>query len=277
METQGQELRGQAARLRSMVLEVVRRSGCGHVATSFSCAEIIVALYYGGGLRFDPADPGWPGRDRLLLSKGHASTILYCALADLGFFPVEELWRTGREDGRMGVHLQTDLPGIEATSGSLGQGLGLGCGLALAARRRSESHLVYVITGDAELNEGSVWEGFLFAAHHRLNNLIVIIDRNHMGCADFTENCLALEPLDRKLEAFGLKVIKADGHDPIALASELARLRARPWPGPVALIADTVKGRGLARVENAPRCHHYKPQGEDLDRDLLEVKGGLKP
>lgn len=262
----------QARKLRLMVLEVIRRSGAGHLATAFSCADILTALYYGGVLRFKPQEPKWPGRDRFLLSKGHAATALYCLLADLGFFPEEDLWRTGREDGVMGVHLQTNVPGVEATSGSLGQGLGLGCGMALAARKRRENHLVWVLTGDGEMQEGSIWEALMFAGHHRLNNLAAIIDRNHMGCADYTENCLALEPLADKLEAFGWRALNVDGHDPDHLAAEFAKLRSRPSERPTVFIAETVKGRGLPEVESAPMCHFYHPGGEDLERDIALLK-----
>lgn len=269
-------LADQARRLRIMVLETVRRSGAGHVATSLSCADILTALYYGGALRYDPHDPKKPDRDRFLLSKGHAATALYCVLADLGFFPLEELWRTGHEDGQMGVHLQPSVPGIEATSGSLGQGLGLGCGLALAARRRRENHLTFVLLGDGELHEGSAWEAFMFAAHHRLNNLAAVIDRNRMGCAGYTENTLALEPLADKLAAFGWRVLTVDGHNPDLLAAEFGRLRSRPDSRPTVFIAETVKGKGLAAVESAPMCHFYHPKGEELNRALAELGAAPK-
>ena len=266
-------LSGKAQELRLMVLEMMRRAGAGHVATSLSCADIVTSLYYGGVLRVDPQNPECPKRDRFLMSKGHASTILYCALADKGFFPVEDLWRTGKEDGRMGVHLQPDIPGVEATSGSLGNGLGLGCGMALAARRKRENYLTYVLLGDGELNEGSIWEGFLFASQFGLNNLVIIIDRNRMCCSDYTENCMRLEPLDKKLESFGLNVRTVDGHDCRALVEALSLPRSRPSSGPTCIIAETIKGKGLPSVENGPMCHHYSPKGEELDRAFGEMKG----
>lgn len=268
------ELPAKAQSLRRMVLEVLRRSGVGHVATSLSCTDILTALYYGGVLRFNPGNPGDPSRDRFLMSKGHAATILYCVLADLGFFPMDELWRTGHEDGRMGVHLQADVPGIEATSGSLGNGPGLGCGMALAARRRKEGYLTYVLLGDGELSEGSVWEAFLFAVRQRLGNLIFIIDRNHMCCSDYTENCLALEPLAEKLTAFGLETRTVNGHDPAALADELSLPRRRPGDRPLAFIAETVKCKGIPAQENAPMCHFYSPKGEELERLCAELEEG---
>ena len=262
-----------AQQLRTMVLEVMHRSGAGHIATSFSCADIITALYYGDVLRFDSKNPRIPDRDRFLMSKGHASTILYCALADLGFFPKENLWRTGHEDGTMGVHLQPDVPGVEATSGSLGNGLGLACGIALAGLRKNMEYMTYVLLGDGELNEGSIWEGFLFATHHKLNKLVVIIDRNRMCCAGYTEDILQLEPLDKKLESFGLAVRTVDGHNCEELAGELRRLRSHSFSGPACIIAETVKGKGLPSVENTPMCHFYSPKGAELEKAFAELRG----
>jgi transketolase len=263
-----------ARHLRQMILEVLRRSGAGHAATALSCADIITALYHGGALRLDPMTPDKPDRDRFLMSKGHAATALYCALADLGFFPLEELWRTAGVDGRMGVHLQRDVPGVEATSGSLGQGLGLGCGMALAARRTRADWLTFVLLGDGELNEGSVWEALLFAGHHRLNNLAAIVDRNHMCCSDYTENCLSLEPLDKKLTSFGWEARTIDGHDPDAMAVEFRKLRGRPSSKPTVFIAETIKGKGIPWEENAPMCHFYHPQGEELERAIAQLAEG---
>lgn len=260
----GEGLAETAFRLREMVLRSIEKSGAGHVATSFSCAEILTALYFGGLLHYRPGEPQWPGRDRFFLSKGHAATILYCVLAMAGFIPGETALNVGQKNSRAGVHLQADIPGVEATSGSLGQGLGLACGAALAAKMNRENHLVFVLTGDGELNEGSIWEGALFAGHHRLNNLVWIIDRNHMCCTDFTENCLALEPLKQKLDAFGFEVAHCSGNDCGSVLEALAPVRARPGTKPLCLIADTVKGCGLPMVENDLFAHHYLPGREDI-------------
>ncbi|MCC8195106.1 MAG: transketolase, partial [Deltaproteobacteria bacterium] len=150
---------------------------------------------------------------------------------------------------------------------------GLACGIALAGIKKSMSYMTYVLLGDGELNEGSIWEGFLFAAHHKLNNLVVIIDRNHMCCAGYTENILQLEPLDKKLESFGLAVCTVDGHNCTELADELRRLRSRPVSGPTCIIAETVKGKGLPSVESTPMCHHYSPKGEELEKAFAELRG----
>lgn len=269
-------LEKKASFLRLKVLEVMRRSGAGHLATAFSCTEIMTALYYGDVLRFDPKEPKLASRDRFLLSKGHAATMLYCVLADVGYFPEEELWETGKTNGIMGVHLQYDVPGIEATSGSLGNGLGLACGIALAAQRKQENYLTYVLLGDGELNEGSVWESLLFATHHRLNNLVIIIDRNRMCCAGYTENVIHLESLNKKLAAFGCDILEVDGHNCQDLVNAMKRSRARTSLAPLCIIAETTKGKGLKSVENDPMCHHYSPRGDALLKDIQEIEAIYK-
>jgi transketolase len=263
------ELNQQAYVLREMILRSVQQSGTGHVATSFSCAEILTTLYLGGILRYDVKDPEWPERDRFLLSKGHAATGFYCTLAMSGFIPVETALNVGKEDSQIGVHIQSDIPGVEATSGSLGHGLGIGCGMALAARIDRKNYLTFVLTGDGELNEGSIWEAALFAGHHRLNNLVWIIDRNKMQCTDFTENCLSLEPLKDKIESFGFSVVVCDGNNCGSVLDTLFYIRARPLLKPRCLIAETVKGCGLPMVENDIFAHHYMPKIEEID-SLIE-------
>jgi len=251
--------------LREMILRSVKQSGTGHVATSFSCAEILTSLYFGGVLRYDADNPKWPERDRFILSKGHAATGFYCTLAMAGFISEETALDVGRETSSIGVHPQADIPGVEATTGSLGNGLGIGCGMALAARMNRANYLTFVLTGDGELNEGSVWEAALFASHNRLNNLIWIIDRNKMQCSDFTENCLSLESLDRKIEAFGFSVTRCNGNDCGVILDALSNVRTRPFQKPFCLIADTVKGKGLPAVENDLFAHHYVPKIEEID------------
>lgn len=255
--------------LREMILESVKRSGVGHVATSFSCAEILVSLYFGNILRYDAGKPKWTGRDRFILSKAHAATGYYCVLAMAGFIPKETALIVAGSNSPAGVHLQADIPGVEVTGGSLGQGLGIGCGMAMAARFDRENYLTFVLTGDAELNEGSIWEAAMFASHHRLNNLIWIIDRNRMGCADFTENSLSLEPLAEKISAFGFRVRACNGHDCDDIQAALKDIRTRPSPKPLCVIAETVKGYGLPDVENTLFVHHYLPKHDEID-DLIE-------
>jgi transketolase len=258
-------LNQKAYELREMILRSVKQSDTGHVASSFSCAEILITLYLGGILRYDVKNPEWASRDRFLLSKGHAATGLYCVLAMCGFIPVETALDVGGNNSLIGVHLQPDIPGVEATSGSLGQGLGIGCGMALAARMNRQNYLTFVLTGDGELNEGSIWEAALFAGHHRLNNLIWIVDRNHMQCSDFTENCLSLESLGDKINSFGFIVDQCNGNDCSSILEALSNVRTRPLSKPLCLIANTVKGKGLPDVENDLFAHHYLPKREEID------------
>jgi transketolase len=219
----------------------------------------------GGILRYDVKKPKWDGRDRFLLSKGHAATGFYCVLALCGFISKEMALNVGGNDSSIGVHLQADIDGVEATSGSLGQGLGIGCGMALAARMDRKTYLTFVLTGDGELNEGSIWEAALFAGHQRLNNLIWIIDRNHLQCSDFTENAISLEPLEDKIKSFGFNVVSCDGNDCAAILNTFSNIRSRTSVKPLCLIAQTVKGKGLPNVENDIFAHHYMPKTEQID------------
>jgi transketolase len=243
-----------------MILKSVLQSNVGHVATSFSCAEILTALYFGGVLRFNHLQPDWPDRDRFLLSKGHAATGFYCVLAMAGFISEEMAINVSKNDSSVGVHLQSDIPGVEFTSGSLGQGLGLGCGVALAAKMDRKNYITFVLTGDGECNEGSIWESALFAGHHKLNNLVWIIDRNFMQCSDFTENCLSLESLSDKIAAFGFRVKICDGNNCDTLINALLDIRSRVSSKPLCLIAKTTKGQGIPSVENDLFAHHYMPE-----------------
>jgi transketolase len=259
-----------SARIRTSVLETCLRAGTGHLTSSLSCVDILVALYHGGLLRFDPKRPAWEGRDRFIMSKGQASPALYAVLADLGFFDPRHLELFAREGGRMGVHLQRDVPGVEITSGSLGMGLGIAAGLALGAAMNGEGHRVYALLGDGECDEGSIWESALFAAHHRLGNLTAVIDRNGLCVTDFTEKIVALEPLEDKWRAFGWQVRRIDGHSHEQLGAALAGRETAGAP-PLMVIADTVKGAGLPCISNIPLWHGQVPSGELADRCRAEL------
>ena len=260
--------------LRNVVLEMGIARG-GHISTSFSCMEILVALYYGDILQIDPADPAWPQRDRFILSKGHAETVLYAVLADRGFFPSAWLidsYRTGL--CRLGGHVDSKVPGIELSTGALGHGLGVGCGLALGARMDGSPWSTYVLLGDAECSEGSVWEAAMFAAQHGLGNLTAIVDRNFIGSLDHTRNYVALEPLADKWRAFGWDATEVeDGHD---FATLLDTLPASKGSGerPRALIVKTVKGKGITFMEDDPTWHvrAVTPDLVDRAREDLQWK-----
>jgi transketolase len=261
--------------IRKRILEMCSAAGTGHVTSSYSCAEIMVALYYAGILRFDPKNPEWPDRDRFILSKGQASVILYPILADLGFFPLEDLDHFCQADGKFGVHLQDSVPGVEITAGSLGHGIGIATGLAHAAKLNRELWLTVALLGDGECYEGSVWEAALFASHNRLNNLVAIVDRNHMCATNFTENSCELEPLDEKWAAFGWNVVNINGHSFEELLDALSGIRSRKSARPLVIIADTVKGKGVPFMSDHPLWHANAPKGEQIVKARAELDGAL--
>jgi len=258
-----EKLKQKANYIRNQVLDMCAKAGTGHVNSSFSCVEIIVALYYGGILRFDPRNPKWRDRDRFVLSKGQSSPLLYAILADLGFFPEDELNRFNQADGIFAVHLQHDVPGVEITSGSLGHGFGIAAGMALAAKMNRDLPMVFTLLGDGECYEGSIWETAMFASHNRLNNLIAIVDRNHLCATDFTENIVALEPMDEKWQACGWRAININGHSFEEILAALEGFRSRKSTQPLVIIADTRKGKGVEFLSDAPLWHSLAPKGQE--------------
>ncbi len=271
MLTSIKELEDKARYIRHQVLDMCVKAGTGHVTSSLSCTELFVTLYYGGILQYCPSEPNWEERDRFLLSKGQASPILYVVLADLGFFPQSALDKFAQADGMFGVHLQHDVPGVEITSGSLGHGLGIAAGMALAARMNRQNYLTFVLLGDGECHEGSIWESAMFAGHHELNNLIAIIDRNWLCVTDFVENIVRLNPLDKKWEAFGWEVRTVNGHSFEEIFSALAGYHSRQINKPLVIVANTIKGRGISFMENQPLWHGIAPQGEQAERAKMEL------
>jgi transketolase len=265
------ELESKARWLRREILEMCARAGTGHVSSAFSCVEIAVSLYYGGILHFSPQDPTWDGRDRFIISKGQSGIVVYPILADLGFFPKDELKRFCQSDGILGVHASRNIPGIEATTGSLGHGLGLATGMALAGKMDGKLHMVFVLLGDGECYEGSVWEQAMFAAQHRLNNLVAIVDRNYLCTTDFTENIVALEPLRDKWECFGWTATIISGHSFSQILAVLELARSRLLSRPTVIIANTIKGKGVSFMENVPLWHAVCPQGKELEMARREL------
>lgn len=265
------ELENKANYMRNQVLDMCIRAGTGHVTSSFSCTEILVALYYGGILRYDVSNPKWEDRDRFILSKGQASPLLYAILADLGFFPESEIWKFCQADGIFGVHLQNDVPGVEITAGSLGCGLGIAAGIALAAKMNREDYFTFVLLGDGECYEGSVWESAMFAGHYELNNLIAIVDRNWLCATDFTENIIRLAPLDEKWKSFGWKVVTVNGHSFEDILQPLDRFRSKQLNVPLVIIANTVKGKGVSFMENELFWHSVAPKGKQAEIAKIEL------
>lgn len=252
-----------AAQLRRLVLDTYEIGEMGHISSSFSSVEIMTALFYGNVMRFRPGEPGWAQRDRFLLSKGHAGLLYYTILADLGYFPMSELRGYGKAGSRLGVHVDYRVPGVEATSGSLACGFGIACGMALAAKLDMKDHLVFALLGDGECYEGAIWETAMHAAHYRLNNLVAIVDHNHMCCSGFIEDNVSMGSLAQKWEAFGFDTACVDGHDLRQLLHTFSGVRSRKSVKPLCVIADTVKAKGLPSVENTPLCHGYAPNSPD--------------
>lgn len=265
------QLESKCSFLRKKILETCIKAKTGHVTSSFSCVEILVALYYTDLLRLNPVNLNDDNRDRFILSKAQASPLLYAILADRGFFSLDELERFAQKDGIFGVHLQNSVPGVETTGGALGHGLGLACGIALRAKMDRKLYLTYVLLGDGELYEGSVWEGLKFAAHYRLNNLVGIIDRNYLCTTDFTEDLIELEPLVKKFESFGWNAIEIDGHNLTEIIHHLRRLRSRSSSRPTVLICQTVKGKGLPCMSYQPLLHGVPPEAEMIETAKREV------
>lgn len=265
------DLAGMALTLRRHIVALAADSPGAHVGGSMSVVEILTELYFGGVLRIDPAAAG---RDRLIFSKGHSSAAYYAALAEAGFFPVSELATYKQTGSRLAGHPHTGIPGVELATGSLGHGLPVGVGLAMAAREQGSPSRVFVIVGDGECQEGSVWEAAMAAAHYRLDNLVVIVDRNGIQEDGPTEQIMALEPFADKWRAFGWRAEEIDGHSLVELGGVLHGLPLQPGK-PSVIIAKTVKGKGLSFSENT-NVWHYGKLSTELKQQALAELGGAR-
>ena len=249
--------------LRRLTLRALAGGRRGHIGSTMSLMEILRVLY-DDVLRYRSQEPHWPGRDRLVLSKGHGCVALYALLADKAFFPLDILDTFCRRDSILGGHPEAGkVPGVEASTGSLGHGLAYGIGMALAARMQDRDNRVFVIMGDGETNEGSVWEGALSAGKHGLSNLTVIIDYNKIQSAGFTRDVQTLEPIVDKWRAFNFAVAEADGHDVPALQAVFGSVPLAK-DKPTAVICHTVKGKGIPVAENNPDWHHKAKLTEEM-------------
>lgn len=259
-----------AWQIRRKALDMVRHAKASHIGSILSVADILAVLY-DGVAKIDPEDPMNPARDRIVLSKGHAGVALYVALAETGFYPVEKLNTYGDDGSDLSCHVShKNNPGIELSTGSLGHGLSVGTGMALHASTKGLSHRIYVIMGDGECNEGAVWEAALFASHHRLCNLCVIIDCNHMQAMGDTGEILDMAPLAKKWRTFGWHTVEVtDGHDHEAL---FRAMRETNETRPVAVIAHTVKGKGVSFMENTLLWHYRDPQGTFYEEAVRELE-----
>ena len=271
MESNIRYLEKKANEIRKQLLEMCAEGEAGTLAAALSCVDILVALYYGNLLRVNPHDTEWKGRDRFIVSKGHGGIALYPILADLGFFDKKELTKYCK-GGILGSHPDKSIPGIEVTTGSLGHGIGIGIGLALSAKMDKKGYMTVVLMGDAECYEGTTWEGALLASHHKLNNLVCIIDRNMLSATDFTEDFLKLEPLQDKWLSFGWDVMSIRGHS----FSEILNVFTYPHnlrgSKPLMIIAYTTKGKGISILENNPLGHTHIPHGAQLETAKEDLK-----
>jgi transketolase len=259
--------------LRRQIVRMLEKGGRGHVGSAFSLVEILRVLY-DEVLRYDPKRPRWPERDRFILSKGHGCLALYVLLAEKGFFPEEELWKFCKADGILGGHPEAGkIPGVEASTGSLGHGLPIAVGMALAARMDGARHRVFVVASDGESNEGSLWEAALCAAKHRLSHLTVLVDYNKQQSYSTTYEVLDLEPFAEKWRAFGFAVEEVDGHSLEQLRAALGRVPFAP-DKPSAIICHTIKGKGVGFVENNLSWHHKNRVTPEEIQSLLAALEG---
>lgn len=260
MSVTSSELKAYAYAIREQALRMVARADSSHIGGTLSMADILAVLY-GSILNIRPNQPDWPERDRFLLSKGHCCSGLYAALALKEFFPVEELDTYGLEGSRLMCHVSHAVPGVEWSTGSLGHALGIACGQALIARRTGRSWRTFVVMSDGELDEGSVWEAILFAGHHKLANLQVVVDYNKIQSLGTVVEVLDLGSIKAKFEAFGWDAAEVDGHDIEALQAALPAPRGEK---PRILIAHTIKGKGVDYMKNKLEWHYRAPKTPEL-------------
>jgi transketolase len=256
---------------RKATLQMIFDAGLGHIGGDFSALDITTVLF-GAILRFDPKDPTAMNRDRFIMSKGHAAGALYVTLARQGFFSTDMLSTFMKPFSRLGGHPdRTKLPGVETNTGPLGHGLPVGVGTALAAKLSGNSYRTFVITGDGELQEGSNWEAAMCAAHNKLDNLIVTVDRNGLQQGDRTEATCGLDSLAAKWRAFGFEVVEVDGHDHAALLEVYSRVPLAPGK-PTCVIARTIKGKGVSFMQDGAAWHHKVPSAKEFEAAMLELQ-----
>ena len=266
-----ERLKTAACRIRMGIIESTFRAKSGHPGGSLSSADILTYLYF-YRMNVDPADPHADGRDRFVLSKGHAAPALYSTLANRGYFPVEELKTLRRIGSRLQGHPNMNLtPGVDMSTGSLGQGVSVAAGMALGAKMRGDGVHVYALLGDGELQEGQVWESLMFSAHHKLDTLTVIIDNNGLQIDGRISDVMSPYPIADKLEAFGFRVREADGHDFESIDRAFEALKDVTG-APTAVLLHTVKGKGISFMENNVLWHYRPPQGEEYEAALKELE-----
>jgi len=265
-----EDLKGIARKLRRHVITMISTAGSGHPGGSLSAADIVTALYF-HVMRHDPANPHWPDRDRFILSKGHAAPVLYAALAECGYFPMEWLTTLRKTGTCLQGHTDSRLtPGVDMSAGSLGQGLSVGIGMALAARLDNKDYRTYVLMGDGECQEGQIWEAAMFAPNNKLNNLTAIVDYNGLQLDGFTRQIMDLEPFVEKWRSFKWEVLQVDGHDMKQLVEALQKA-AQVKDKPIVIVAKTIKGKGVSFMENNVDWHGKAPDKSQTEIALREL------
>lgn len=259
----------QANEMRKKEFQIAYHAGGGHLGAAFSVTDILSVLYFGDVMKYDAQRPDWAERDRFIMSKGHACYALYAALAMAGYFPEEELWHVGKPGSKFGGHPKLyDIPGVEASTGALGHGLSFAIGIAYANKVDEKSAHTYVVLGDGECQEGSIWEGALSATTLELDNLTVIIDHNKLQAMDKLENIVRMQPLGEKWKAFGWNVLEIDGHNHNEIRNALL---ARKKGKPTLVVAHTIKGKGVSFMEGMPLWHYRMPNEQELPILMKEL------
>ena len=263
-------LKARALTIRRLIITMLCEAGSGHSGGSLSAADLVTALYF-HQMRHKPEEPHWPDRDRFILSKGHCAPLLYAALAESGYFPKKELMTLRKINSHLQGHPDMrKAPGIEATTGSLGQGLSIANGIALGGKLDKKDWTVYTLLGDGEVDEGQVWEAAMFAGHYKLDNVIAIIDRNHLQVDGPTEEVMTIEPLIDKWISFGWHTIEIDGHNfyqIIEALNEAKQIKDKPS----VIIANTIKGKGVSFMEGKVGWHGKAPSKEEAQKALKEL------
>jgi len=264
-----EELKQKARTIRKHILEMLTKSASGHPGGSLSSADIITYLYF-KKMNYKKEDPNWPDRDRLILSKGHACPAQYAALAEAGFFSKDELKNLRKINSMLQGHPDIKTPGIEISTGALGQGLSIANGIALAGKLDKKPYRTYCIIGDGECQEGQIWEAAMTAAHHNLDNVTAIIDNNRLQIDGKTCDVKNIEPIADKFRAFGWRVLEIDGHD-FKIISEAFEVAEQTKNKPTAIIANTIKGKGISFMENQCGWHGKAPSEEECNKGMCEL------
>lgn len=273
------KIEARANNMRKNIIKMLKEAGSGHPGGSLSAADIVASLYFGGVMNYSEADPQHPERDYFILSKGHAAPVLYAALAELGYVPEDELLTLRKLHSRLQGHPDSKkLPGVEVSTGSLGQGLSIAAGVALGVRIDQQrdggpKRRVFTLLGDGEIEEGQVWEAAMFAAHYHLDNLVAIVDNNNLQIDGDVRDVAGLDNISSKFKSFGWQTIEVDGHDVGAVVTALKTATLLDG-SPVCIVAHTVKGKGVSFMENQAGWHGKAPSEEQAKEALAELEGG---